>query len=249
MHVAGAQLCVIGRPRPLAVLALLAAGVVAVVVRYRPGERRSSAQQLKWILAAFFVVMIALGVVGDASSRREIWFAILDASARSRLQIAIFRYRLYGYNRRDHPAGRSCTRRPSVGSLALIYPPLAGITLIERLLQAATGPSRARSSVIDLDPSRSPPPSSRCESPASSAPSTTASTPRAPRRPRESQTLNAFTARLPANQIDLDSLQREVLGAVQTTVQPRHASLWLRRSSDHSGQPGAGGAVSGPTSR
>lgn len=39
------------------------------------------------------------------------------------------------------------------------------------------------------------------------------------------QTVNAFTARL-RGQIDLDSLEREVLAAVQTTVQPRHASLW-----------------------
>jgi len=42
-----------------------------------------------------------------------------------------------------------------------------------------------------------------------------------------SRTLDAFAARL-RDQVDLDALEREVLGVVGQTVQPAHAALWLR---------------------
>ncbi|MGI8878753.1 MAG: hypothetical protein ACR2G8_09110, partial [Candidatus Limnocylindria bacterium] len=38
---------------------------------------------------------------------------------------------------------------------------------------------------------------------------------------------DAFAARL-GDQVDLDALEREVLGVVGRTVQPAHAALWLR---------------------
>jgi len=41
------------------------------------------------------------------------------------------------------------------------------------------------------------------------------------------EALQAFAGRM-RDQVDLDSLQAEVLAAVQATVQPHHASLWLR---------------------
>lgn len=41
------------------------------------------------------------------------------------------------------------------------------------------------------------------------------------------ETLGAFSARL-RNQVDLDSLRSELVAAVSTTMQPAHASLWLR---------------------
>jgi hypothetical protein len=40
-------------------------------------------------------------------------------------------------------------------------------------------------------------------------------------------TLGRFTARL-RDQVDLDSLGRELVEVVGTTMQPVHASLWLR---------------------
>jgi hypothetical protein len=77
----------------VAVLALLAAGVAAVVVRYRRGNPVER-QQLKWIIAAF-VVMIGFGVAGATTTMlEEIWFAswaLLPVA----FAISIFRYRLY----------------------------------------------------------------------------------------------------------------------------------------------------------
>jgi len=41
--------------------------------------------------------------------------------------------------------------------------------------------------------------------------------------------VRSFTGRL-REQIDLDVLSRELVGVVDDTVQPRHASIWLRPS-------------------
>jgi hypothetical protein len=41
--------------------------------------------------------------------------------------------------------------------------------------------------------------------------------------------MRVFTGRL-REQINLDVLSRELAGVVDDTVQPRHASLWLRPS-------------------
>ena len=43
------------------------------------------------------------------------------------------------------------------------------------------------------------------------------------------QTIAAFSTRL-RRQIDLDNLSGEVLAVVDQTMQPTHASLWLRPS-------------------
>ena len=45
------------------------------------------------------------------------------------------------------------------------------------------------------------------------------------------QAARAFSGRL-REQIDLDALCQELIGVVDKSVQPRHATLWLQRSAD-----------------
>jgi membrane protein implicated in regulation of membrane protease activity len=48
------------------------------------------------------------------------------------------------------------------------------------------------------------------------------------RRYNAEQTVDAFTARL-REQIDIDALGAELVGVIDTTMQPAHASLWLAK--------------------
>jgi len=52
------------------------------------------------------------------------------------------------------------------------------------------------------------------------------------------KTLAAFSARL-RNETDVDVLRNDVIGVVSSTVQPAHASLWLRPDPEHEGRSAA----------
>jgi hypothetical protein len=49
----------------------------------------------------------------------------------------------------------------------------------------------------------------------------------------------AFSAHL-RDQVDLGTLSTELLAVVDQTVQPTHASLWLRPTPPHGRRPGRG---------
>ncbi len=214
VRIAGAQYLFTGAA--IAVLVLLGAGIVAVVVRYRRGTPIER-QQLKWIIAAF-VVMIAFGLVGGTIPE-QLWFASW-ALLPIAFAVAIFRYRLYEI---DVIIRKTIVYATLVGALAVIY--LAGIALIERGLQTVSGQSSALAVTLStlavaaaFQPLRR-----RIQR---------AVDHRFYRRKYDSsRMLDTFTARL-RDQVDLENLQTETLRAVQATVQPRHASIWLRHRDD-----------------
>ena len=187
------------------------------VASYRraTGVRR---QQFKWVMCGSAITATAIPMFAFVSVT---WIQPFAGAAVAALPIAIgvaiLRYRLYEI---DVIIRKTLDLRHPRGLLAVVY--LGGIYLIGRALQAITGQSGALA-VTALHASRSSSPSNRCE-PGSNELSITASTARSTTPPTPSKT---FASRL-RDQIELDALTADVIDVVNATLQPRHASLWLR---------------------
>jgi len=195
-------------------------GVAALVVRMR-GSHGVERQQFKWfayvgvlLLAALVVSAISLvshsldvlGVIGWSS-----FLALSTFGLPLAIGAAILRHRLYDI---DVVINRTLVYGALTATLGLTYLTLVlliGLTLgtsnlaiaVSTLAVAAlVRPARARiQQAVDRRFYR--------------------------RRYDAARTLEAFGGRL-RDELDLDALQRELVRVVGDTVQPTHASLWLR---------------------
>jgi hypothetical protein len=198
----------------------LACGVASMVLRYRrsTGVER---QQLKWVVAgvliwvAVFAVSEVL-VVAGATAFEGLAFALSIVLFPAVMGLAILRYRLYDI---DLVIRRTLVYTCLVAILGAVY--LAGITLLGSLSLSVTGQSgevavTATTLVVALafQPLRR-----RIQH---------AIDRRFSRRTVDAETaMRAFSGRL-REEVDLDALCGELLGVVEHTLQPRHASVWLR---------------------
>jgi hypothetical protein len=214
---------------PLLPLCILASAA-SLVLRYR---RAGSVvrEQIKWIaFAALFVgvqFMIDIGasvlLVPTTASREPQWLAVLDqvgfvsfASVPIAVGIAVLKYRLYDV---DVIINRALVYAPLSVTLALIY--VGGVVGMQALFRALTGQESTLAVVAStlaiaalFNPLRR-----RVQALVDR---------RFYRRKYDAaKTLSAFNSRL-REETDLDSLGEEVLGVVRETMQPEHASLWLR---------------------
>ena len=186
------------------------------VASYRraTGVRR---QQFKWVMCGSAITATAIPMFAFVSVT---WIQPFAGAAVAALPIAIgvgiLRYRLYEI---DVIIRKTLVYAILVGSLAVVY--LGGIYLIDRALQALTGQSGALAVTVStlavaaaFQPLRA-----RIQR---------AVDHRFYRQKYDAiQTLETFTSRL-RDQIELDALSAGVIEVVNTTLQPRHASLWLR---------------------
>ena len=195
-------------------------GIVSGVLRYRRGglvERL----QIRWFLTSViaFAACVAGGAVLSAAAGIETpdaVFLTLLLMVPVSVGIAILRYRLYEI---DVLIRKTLVYAGLVASLALVY--LVGISVLGWAFRSLTGQSGALAVTLStlavaaaFQPLRG-----RIRR---------AVDHRFYRRTYDAaQTLDAFTGKL-RDQIELDNLHDEVLVAVHATVQPRHASLWLR---------------------
>jgi hypothetical protein len=197
----------------LVVVAMLS--VVSLVIRYRrsPGAERL---QLKWVLWAAGILVLsgiwetAVGSSPLTAALSAVTFAAIPVS----IAVAVLRYRLYEI---DRLINRTLVYAALTALLAAAY--LGIVVALQTLIPgtgdsdltiagstlavaALFGPLRARvQGFIDR---------------------------RFYRRKFDTQkTLEAFTSRLRAD-VDLDHLSADLLGVVRDTMQPAHASLWLR---------------------
>lgn len=221
-----ASLVVIG------VCALVWVGVQARRWRRATGVER---QQVKWLIGGASTALLCLGFMlfaPGSSSNTLVQLAVNIAlpvglaALPVSIAVGILRYRLYEI---DVIIRKTLVYAALAGSLAIVY--LGGISLIDRALQAVTGQSGALAVTV-----------STLAVAAVFQPLRTRIQRGVDHRFYRAKydaahTLEEFAGRL-RDQIELDALAADVLGIVRLTVQPRHASLWLRPAEKPaSGQP------------
>ncbi|HEV2011623.1 MAG TPA: hypothetical protein VGS17_11425 [Candidatus Limnocylindria bacterium] len=201
-------------------IVLLLVGPLSLFIRYR----RSSAverAQIKWLAysgtLALVLVILSNVIPGDLGN----WLFELGLVALGTLPIAIaiaiLRYRLY-----DIDVLIRRTLVYAVVSAVLLAAYLGGLAVFETLLAPFTAGNGIAVAISTLavvalfQPVRR-----RIQS---------AVDHRFFRAKYDAErTLDAFAARL-RDQVDLGALERELISAVRETVQPAHASMWLRQT-------------------
>ena len=208
--------------------------VIAQVYRYLRVSTAEQRQQTKWVVFGFaaalvgFTAVIALSFVpaiGDVGPLGYMVFSTLVygflALIPLSIGVAILRSRLYDI---DVVINRALVYGPLTATLVGLY--FGGIVVLQRGFVALTGQQSTLAVVAStlaiaalFNPLRR---------------QVQALVDRRfyRRKYDAAKTLAAFSTRL-REETDLDSLSEEVLGVVRETMQPEHASLWLRRHSEN----------------
>jgi MFS family permease len=213
----------------LVVIAMMVASAASLVVRYRRA-RGPERQQVKWLaataagVAVVYAVVVPLGAYVDRSSQNTpAWllvaqtvsllsFVLIPVS----IVFAVLRYRLYEI---DVIIRRTLVYAVLVAVLAALY--LGGVTVVGGLLRTVTGGSGAIGVTVST------------LAVAAAFQPVRARVQRAVdrrfyrRRYDAARTLESFSGRL-REQVDIETVSGEVLDVVRHTLQPAHASLWLR---------------------
>ena len=205
---------------PLVVFAALTP-FAALFVRYRRAEEEEGRQQIKWVAYAVALLTGAIIAVGiwpslDGSVVGLVLFFVGFLSIPAAIGIAILRHRLFDI---DLVINRTLVYAVLTATLALVY--VVGVGSLQFVLRPITGGGSQLAVVAStlaiaalFSPLR--------------------------RRIQEfidrrfyrkkydaKETLLGFGARL-RDETDLETLSGDLVGVVQETMEPEHASLWLR---------------------
>jgi hypothetical protein len=210
----------LGAAAPAVLLVSIAAAVASLIVRFRRA-RGVERQQMKWLVYALFVLAAAFGasatlfLSGRPSAVAEIAMALALLLVPIAVGVAILRYRLYDI---DLLIKRTAIYGATTAAIAVTF--YVGIVALQGILRPLTSSSElavAASTLVSFalfQPIRR-----RVQD---------AIDRRFDRsRYDAAHTLDTFADDL-RDQVDLDALRSELLGAVGRTMSPAHASLWLR---------------------
>jgi MFS family permease len=199
------------------VLSLILVGPAAVVFRFwrARGQQR---QQLKWFVVVGALLLAEVAVTGLVPEEQyplalAIAFALLNWAIYAAIGIAVLRHHLYDI---DRLLNRTVVYGLLTAILALGY--VASVLVLGQLFGqdrsslAVAGATLAMAAVFQ-------PLRHRVQDAVDRRFNR--------RRYDAARTVEAFTARLRA-QIDLDTLNQELLAVVDQTMEPTTASLWLR---------------------
>jgi hypothetical protein len=197
--------------------------VASVVVRFRR-SRGVERQQMKWfVYAAALLVLLPVGyslpeIVGN------VLFVVVLIALPTSIGIAVLRYRLYDI---DVVINRALVYGPLTATLALVYVgSVVGLQAILRVLSGQESTLAVVASTLAIaalfNPLRR-----RIQALVDR---------RFYRRKYDAaKTLEAFSAKL-RDETDIDALNSELLSTVRETMQPEHASLWLRPDTPRKGE-------------
>ncbi len=205
---------------PLAVFAALTP-FAALFVRYRRAEREEGRRQIKWVAYAVALLTGAIAAVSiwpplEGTIAGLVLFLVGFLSIPTAIGIAILRHRLYDI---DFVINRTLVYAVLTAALALVY--FGGVGSLQLVLRPLTGgesqlavvastlgiaalfsPLRRRvQGFIDRHFYR--------------------------KKYDAQATLSGFGARL-RDETDLEALSDDLVGVVRETMEPEHASLWLR---------------------
>lgn len=216
--IADAMRAVVGVAMPM--LSLLA--LASIFIRFR-GSRGIERQQIKWLaygaaaMLGFLALLVLLDALGmESGPVATLLFIPMILSIPIAMAVAMLRYRLYDV---DVVINKTLVYAALTAILALSY--LAVVVILQRVfggfvedsdlavagstlaVAAMFRPLRSRvQRFIDRRFYRN--------------------------RYDVAETLEAFSGRL-RDEVDLDSLRGEIVGVVRSTMQPTHASLWLKQ--------------------
>jgi hypothetical protein len=202
-------------------LAVLLVTFASVVVRYR--RSRTERQQIKWFLYAVGVLFVVI-VLGNVykwvtGTENSLWwsvaFPVAIAAMPAAIGVAILRHRLYDI---DLLINRTLVYGATSAAIAATF--WVGILALQALLGPLTSGSElavAASTLVSFalfQPVRR-----RVQD----------AVDRRFDRSRydAARTLDVFADRL-RDEVDLDTLRADLIGAVRQTMSPAHASVWLR---------------------
>jgi hypothetical protein len=193
----------------------IVAAMVSVVVRFRR-SRGVERQQMKWFLyaAALLPSFVISDYLPDVVG--EVLFGLALIALPTAVGVAVLRYRLYGI---DLVINRTLVYGPLTAMLVLFY--VGGVVSLQYAFRALTGQGSQIAIVAStlaiaalFNPLRR-----RVQAFVDR---------RFYRRKYDAaKTLGAFSAKL-RDETDLDALNAELVSVVRETMQPAHASLWLR---------------------
>ncbi len=204
---------------PLLLIAI-AAGAWSLRVRMRRGTSEEH-QQIKWISLAGIMMLIfvfvwgSLEVTGGDTSTLEVLNGLVQLLLPVSVGIAILRHRLYDI---DRLINRTLVYATLSVMLGLGY--AGAVVLLQRLLSPVTSESDLAIAASTLAVA------------GAFRPLRTRTQGFIDRRfyrhkYNAAETVGEFSARL-RDQVDLDALSHDLVEVVASTMQPAHASLWLR---------------------
>ena len=207
---------------PLFLVSLIG-GVLSLRQRMREGSEVER-QQIKWILLAGLLVgsfVLVWGTSFVASGFRPTavaqWRGVAMGVIPAAVAIAVLKHRLYDV---DVIINRTLVYAALSGLLALTY--LAAVVLLQPLLAPLTADSDVAIAASTLA-------MAAMFRPLRARVQTFIDRRFYRRKYDAAETLSEFSSRL-RNEVDLDALGRELVGVVGETMEPAHASLWLKGS-------------------